>query len=260
MFEVAPAIPAAARVRAGAAPRPIRFLFASSAEPSAVKSVGVHLCGCGPGQQYGVSQQRRHHPRMHSRRQACLQTPAGTSPLGPVSAPTIYQLKNPAGQAVGDPRDVCPALGGGGGKAAGAGAAALPPPPPPPPPTPAEVWAQTPLPTPRFDFNPADLGLVHLATWFWLTGVGGPITATSSIRGYRVVTTAHPVAAYWYFGDGDSAQGGGSGEPGGSVGRLHLCVQRDVHGESNHWLVGPVHVYGIWRGGDSSVGHGGRCG
>jgi PKD domain len=132
-----------------------------------------------------------------------LETPAGTSPLGPVSAPTIYQLENQAGQAVGNPRDVCPALGGAGGKSAGAAPAV----PPPPPPTPAEVWAKTPLPTLTVNFNPGELGLVHLDTWFWLTGVGGPITATSSIRGYRVVTTAHPTAAYWYFGDGDSAQG-----------------------------------------------------
>ncbi len=99
--------------------------------------------------------------------------------------------------------DVCPNLGN-----------AAAPPPPPPPPTPAEVWAATPLPTPHFNFNPSTLGLTQLPTWFWLTGVGGPVRATVTIRGYTVVTTAHPIAYYWYFGDGGSATGNSPGTEG----------------------------------------------
>lgn len=130
-----------------------------------------------------------------------LITPPGANPVGPVFAPTIYQLYGPSGQPVGNPTDVCPNVGN--------GAAA--PPPPPPPPTPAEVWAATPLPAPHFNFNPRTLGLTQLPTWLWLTGVGGQVTATVTIRGYTVVTTAHPVAYYWYFGDGGSATGNSPG-------------------------------------------------
>ena len=55
------------------------------------------------------------------------------------------------------------------------------------------------------------MGLTQLPTWFWLTGVGGQVTVTVTIRGYTVVTTAHPVAYYWYFGDGGSATGDTAG-------------------------------------------------
>ena len=119
-------------------------------------------------------------------------TPPGTILVGPVFNPTVYQLVGPNGP-VGNPVDSCPA------------AAAPAPPPPPPPPTPAEVWSATPLPTPTFQFNPSALGLTQLPTWFWLTGINGPVNATVTIRGYRVVTTAHPEAYYWSFGDGTRA-------------------------------------------------------
>ena len=74
------------------------------------------------------------------------------------------------------------------------------------------MWADTPLPANHIDFNPSTLGLTQLPTWMWFTGPGGTVTATVNIRGYVVTTTAHPVAAYWWFGDGGSGQGpvGGS--------------------------------------------------
>jgi hypothetical protein len=55
------------------------------------------------------------------------------------------------------------------------------------------------------------LGLTGLASWFWAGNLSGPVTAVSSIRGYTVVTTAHPVAFHWYFGDGTEAEGSGPG-------------------------------------------------
>ena len=58
-----------------------------------------------------------------------LYTAPGANPVGPVFAPTIYQLYGPSGQPVGNPTDVCPNVGN--------GAAAPPPPPPPPTPPPA---------------------------------------------------------------------------------------------------------------------------
>lgn len=127
--------------------------------------------------------------------------------LGPPSFPgfaSLYVLEGPGGVAVqGVPaRDVCPGTGG---------PAATAPPPPPPPPTPAEVWAATPLPAPTVDFDPSTLGVTQLPTWFWLSGIGGQVTATVTIRGYTVVTTAHPADYYWYFGDGAAATGGSQG-------------------------------------------------
>ncbi len=123
---------------------------------------------------------------------------------GPVAGPqfaTEFQLYGPNGQPVGAPVDECPAV-----------ATPAVPPPPPAPPAPAEVWAATPLPASHIDFNPSGLGLTQLPTWMWFTGPGGPVTATVDIRGYVVTTTARPVAAYWWFGDGGSGEGpvGGS--------------------------------------------------
>jgi len=128
--------------------------------------------------------------------------PNGPGTGGPIAGgefATEYQLIGPNGQTVGAPVDVCPG-------------AAPTPPPPPAPPAPAEVWAATPLPASHIDFNPSGLGLTQLPTWMWFTGPGGSVTARVNIRGYVVTTTAHPVAAYWWFGDGGSAQGpvGGS--------------------------------------------------
>ena len=119
-------------------------------------------------------------------------TPDGTSlgPPGTPNIPELYSLIGPNGQAIAT-KDVCPGT-----------LAAIVPPPPPAPPAPAEVWAATRLPTPIFDFNPPRVGLTQLATWFWLTGIGGQVTATVTIRGYTVVTTAYPADYYWHFGDG----------------------------------------------------------
>lgn len=89
--------------------------------------------------------------------------------------------------------------------------APAPPPPPPPPPSPAEVLADTPFPQARVETNPSTLGLTQLPTWFSVAGVGGQISATVTIRGYTVVTTADPVSFAWFFGDGGSATGSGAG-------------------------------------------------
>ena len=122
--------------------------------------------------------------------------PPGVDVLGPIENPTGFQLYGPTNEPVGNIDYVCPSV-------------AIPaaPPPPPPPPTPAEVWAATPLPANHIDLNPVTLGLTQLPTWMWFTGPGGAVTATVNIRGYVVTTTAHPVAAYWWFGDGGSGQG-----------------------------------------------------
>ena len=165
-----------------------------------------------------------------------LITPPGTDPVGPVFAPTVYQLYGPNGQPVGNPKEVCPDVGN----------AAVAPPPPPPPPTPAEVWASTPLPVPHFNFNPGTLGLTQLPTWMWLTGVGGQVTATVTIRGYSVVTTAHPIAYYWFFGDGGSTVGsspGSEAEP--SV--THTYVTKGAY---------DVEVIIGWSGQYTFTGHG----
>jgi len=119
-------------------------------------------------------------------------------PPGAAGFAELYVLTGPNGAIV-STQDACP----------GAAPAAVP---LPPPPTPAEVWAATPLPPSHIDFSPSTLGLTQLATWMWFTGPGGTVTATVTIRGYTVTTTAHPVAAYWWFGDGTSGEGpiGGS--------------------------------------------------
>lgn len=120
-------------------------------------------------------------------------------PPGAAGFPDLYELVGPTGNVIAT-KDVCPAT------------AAVPaPPPPPPPPTPAEVWAATALPMSTIEFDPSTLGLTQLPTWFWLTGVTGQVTATATIRGYTVITTAHPADYYWYFGDGAGVTGTSAG-------------------------------------------------
>jgi hypothetical protein len=119
----------------------------------------------------------------------------------PPVTPTIYHLVDPSGQVL-QTTAVCPSPGS---------TATAPPPPPPAAPTPAEAAAATPFPAPVFGLNPAQLGLTGLASWFWAGNVPGMLTSTSSVRGYTVVTTAHPVKFYWYFGDGASASSGSAG-------------------------------------------------
>lgn len=115
-------------------------------------------------------------------------------PPGAAGFPDLYELVGPTGNVIAT-KDVCP----------GAALAPTPPPPPPPPPTPAEVWAATPLPIPTVNFDPSTLGVTQLPTWFWLSGATGQVTATVTIRGYTVATTAHSVDYYWSFGDGAGA-------------------------------------------------------
>ena len=122
------------------------------------------------------------------------------NPTGP-DMPEALQEYGPNGQPVGTPIVVCPSQ-------------PVPEPnvPPPPPPTPADVWAHVSLPSPALAINPATVGITQLASWFWVTGVGGAVTVTAAINGYSVTTTATPVAYQWNFGDGstDTSQTPGS--------------------------------------------------
>ena len=119
-------------------------------------------------------------------------------PPGLSGYPDLYVLVGPDGETV-ETSDVCPTK------------AAPTVPAPPSPPSPGQVWALTPLPVPVFHFNPSTVGLTQLPTLFWLTGVGGQVRATVTIRGYTVTTTARPVDYYWYFGDGGSAESASPG-------------------------------------------------
>lgn len=73
-----------------------------------------------------------------------------------------------------------------------------------PPPSPSQVWAAAvrDLPVPQIETNPADSGLVQLATWFWLANdpVGVPVTVTAAAGGRSVTATVHPVSYTWDFG------------------------------------------------------------
>jgi hypothetical protein len=53
--------------------------------------------------------------------------------------------------------------------------------------------------------------LTGLATWLWDANPPAAVTATSSVRGYSVVTTAHPVTFSWTFGDGSSGSSSTAG-------------------------------------------------
>jgi len=119
----------------------------------------------------------------------------GTTTAAP---PEAYQQLDPGGNPVGAPDLVCPTVGANG--------AAEPPAPPPVPPAPVEVADFTPFPPETIRTSPCGGGVTGLATWLWATvgtGTVPPITATSSIRGYTVVVTAHPVGYLWNMGDGD---------------------------------------------------------
>lgn len=156
--------------------------------------------------------------------------------LGAPGAPglaDLYELIGPNGQVV-TVQDVCP----------GNAPSAVPP--PPPPPTPTQVLAATPLPANSIDFNPTTLGLTQLPTRMWFTGPSGAVTATVNIRGYAVTTTAHSVAADWWFGDGGSGQGpvGGS-ESQPSVTHTYVNV--------GHYVVTLIVV---WSGQYTFVGNG----
>ena len=79
------------------------------------------------------------------------------------------------------------------------------PPPPPPPPGPAEVVASTPFPAETIHHDPCFAGLTGLASYMWATvnnAAVPPITASTTIRGYTVSTSAHPVSYRWDMGNG----------------------------------------------------------
>ena len=128
----------------------------------------------------------------------------------------------PGGMATGSRSVICPS---------GQTASTSPPPPPPPPPTAGDVWAEVPLPAPVLAINPAAAGITQLASWFWVTGAGRPVTVAVNIDAYTVTATASPVAYQWTFGDGSSAAStspGAEGEP--SV--THTYVEKGTYSVS----------------------------
>lgn len=63
-----------------------------------------------------------------------------------------------------------------------------------------------PMPKVTIQHSPNVNGVVHLATWFWVTGYeGSPLTVTRSAFGANVVVTATPTSYTWDFGDGSAA-------------------------------------------------------
>jgi len=84
--------------------------------------------------------------------------------------------------------------------------------PPPPPPSAGQVWAEVALPAPVLAIDPATAGITQLASWFWVTGAGQPVTVTVNIGAYTVTATASPVAYQWDFGDGSSAASARAGD------------------------------------------------
>jgi PKD repeat protein len=80
----------------------------------------------------------------------------------------------------------------------------------------------------------------------WFTGTSGPVTATVKIRGYTVTTMAHPVAAYWWFGDG----GTGQGAVGGSESQPSAT---HTYGNVGHYVVTLIVA---WSGQYTFVGNG----
>jgi PKD domain len=124
------------------------------------------------------------------------------NPVGP-NIPLALQEYGPNGKPIGNPVVICPSDGN-----------AAPAAPPPPPPSPAEVWAQIPLPNAALSVNPSRVGLTQLPSWFWVTGAGFPVTVTVVVGGYAVTTTATPVAYDWSFGDGATATSGSAGSAG----------------------------------------------
>lgn len=92
--------------------------------------------------------------------------------------------------------------------------------PPPVPPSAADVWQVVPLPLPQLEFNPSSYGLAQLPTWFWLNDdpAGTDVTVGPlRIDGYSVTVTAHPVAYYWSFGDGQTAVSDTAGSSGSAA-------------------------------------------
>lgn len=86
----------------------------------------------------------------------------------------------------------------------------------PPPPTPGQLAAvarqvmQLPLPAVRH--NPADAGLVNLATWLWLDDSSWQVQSnTLTLRGTSVTVVAKPTRVDWVTGDGSRLTCAGQG-------------------------------------------------
>ena len=101
--------------------------------------------------------------------------------------------------------------------------------PPPPPPSAAMVWEYVPLPTAQIQVNPGTYGVTQLQSWFSLgdDAADANTAVTGAIDGYRVTLTAHPVAYYWYFGDGASAESSSAGAAGsaGTASATHTYLE-----------------------------------
>lgn len=69
------------------------------------------------------------------------------------------------------------------------------------------------LPSPTISANPAGDQLVNLPTWMWLSSGGDPVTATASVPGVSVTTTATPGSVTWSMGDGSTVLCNGAGTP-----------------------------------------------
>lgn len=81
------------------------------------------------------------------------------------------------------------------------GPAVTAPPPPPAPPTAAEARSLVPLPAPAFGVSPIGIGRTGLPTWLWDSNGVSPRSATSTIRGYTVTSTARPIRWSWDMAD-----------------------------------------------------------
>jgi hypothetical protein len=86
----------------------------------------------------------------------------------------------------------------------------------PPPPTPGELAAVArefmQLPVPAVRHNPADAGLVNLATWLWVDDGTWQVRSYSlSLRGTSVTVVAKPTRVEWKTGDGTLVTCAGQG-------------------------------------------------
>ena len=127
------------------------------------------------------------------------------------------------------------------------------PPPPPPPPSAAAVWSVAPFPAPQIELNPSSYGLAQLPTWFWLAndahGVDLTAAVPGGIDGYSVDLTAHPVAYYWSFGDGQT----GVSDTAGSAGSAARASTTHTYVDMGTFSVG---VIVAWAGSYTFTGYG----
>ncbi len=85
-----------------------------------------------------------------------------------------------------------------------------------PPPSPGQLAANArevmQLPFPDVRHNPADAGLVNLATWLWLDDSSWQVQSNAlSLRGTTVTVVANPTRVEWVTGDGTRVSCAGQG-------------------------------------------------